>query len=64
MLFDTHAHLDDPKLAEDQQAVIARAREAGVGLIVNAAENVNIPGRPWNGPESTILSTGRWGCIP
>ncbi|MGI6605576.1 MAG: TatD family hydrolase [Peptococcia bacterium] len=41
MLFDTHAHLDDPKLAEDQQAVIARAREAGVGLIVNAAENVN-----------------------
>jgi len=41
MLFDTHAHLDDPKYGEDQQAVIGRAREAGVGLIVNAAENVS-----------------------
>lgn len=30
MLFDTHTHLDDARYNEDREAVIARAREAGV----------------------------------
>ncbi len=40
MLFDTHAHLDDEQYAEEQQAVIERAQQAGVGLIVNVGYNV------------------------
>jgi TatD DNase family protein len=34
-LADTHAHLDLPELAPDQDAVLRRAREAGVALIIN-----------------------------
>lgn len=40
MFFDTHAHLDDPQFKEDQEQVIARAREAGLELIVNVGYNV------------------------
>lgn len=39
MLFDTHAHLNDEKFAEDREQVIARARENGVGTIVNVGFN-------------------------
>ncbi|HIW33243.1 MAG TPA: TatD family hydrolase [Candidatus Paenibacillus intestinavium] len=35
VLFDTHAHLDSPQFDEDRAEMIARAREAGVELIVN-----------------------------
>lgn len=34
MLVETHAHLDDPRFAEDLDAVIARAQEAGVTRII------------------------------
>lgn len=34
MLIDSHCHLDDPRFAEDGQAVLARAEEAGVGLML------------------------------
>ena len=34
-LADTHAHLDEPQLRQQKEAVLSRAREAGVGLIVN-----------------------------
>jgi len=34
-LADTHAHLDLPELEPDQDAVLHRAREAGVELIIN-----------------------------
>lgn len=33
MLFDTHAHLDDPALYPEVENVLARAKEAGVMLI-------------------------------
>lgn len=39
MLFDTHAHLDSPKFDNDREEVIARAKEAGVGTIVNIGFN-------------------------
>ena len=32
-IVDTHAHLDGEEYAEDREAVIARAREAGVGAV-------------------------------
>jgi TatD DNase family protein len=35
-LIDTHAHLDDEAFDGDRQAVLARARAAGVELIINA----------------------------
>ncbi len=34
MLFDTHTHLDDARYNEDREAMIARAREAGVEAFV------------------------------
>jgi TatD DNase family protein len=33
MLFDTHCHLDDPRLHEELDAILARARDAGVHRI-------------------------------
>ncbi len=38
-LFDTHTHLDSPKFDGDRDSVIARAREAGVELLVNIGFN-------------------------
>ena len=35
LLIDSHAHLDDPAFDADRDAVLARAREAGIGAIVN-----------------------------
>lgn len=35
MLFDTHCHLDDPRLLEDLDAVLERAEEAGVRRITS-----------------------------
>lgn len=37
MLVDSHCHLNYPGLVEDQPAVLARARAAGVGAMVNIA---------------------------
>src|SRR5919199_1465070 len=35
MLIDSHAHLDDPAFDPDRDAVLARAREAGIAAIIN-----------------------------
>ena len=35
LLADAHAHLDEPQLRDQKEAVLQRAREAGLGLIVN-----------------------------
>lgn len=35
MLIDSHCHLEYKGLVEDQQGVLARAREAGVGAFLN-----------------------------
>ncbi len=36
-LADTHLHLFDPQFREDLGAVLARARQAGVGIFISAA---------------------------
>jgi TatD DNase family protein len=40
MLVDSHCHLDFPDLAADREAVIARARAAGVGLMVTISTRI------------------------
>ncbi|MEK8133034.1 TatD family hydrolase [Paenibacillus filicis] len=39
MLIDTHAHLNAPQFDEDRHEVIARARDNGIGRIVNVGFN-------------------------
>jgi TatD DNase family protein len=39
-LIDSHAHLDAPRLAAEEAAVLARAREAGVVAVVNAGADL------------------------
>ncbi|MBX3482125.1 TatD family hydrolase [Phenylobacterium sp.] len=41
MLIDSHVNLHAPQFDEDRDAVIARAREAGVGLMVNICDRVS-----------------------
>lgn len=40
MLFDTHAHYDDEKYAEDRYEVIEKAHQSGVSYIINAATDL------------------------
>ena len=40
MLIDTHAHLDHQKFDQDREEVIARAGNAGVAKIINAAGDI------------------------
>ena len=41
MLIDSHVNLHAPQFAEDRDEVIARARTAGVGLMVNISDKVS-----------------------
>ena len=41
MLIDSHVNLHAPQFDEDREAVIARARAAGVGLMVNICDRVS-----------------------
>ncbi len=40
MLFDTHAHYDDEKFDTDRAELLAKMRDAGVGLIVDPASDI------------------------
>ena len=35
MLIDSHAHLDSPRYADDREAMLVRAQEAGVGAVLS-----------------------------
>jgi len=41
MLIDSHVNLHHPQFADDQAEVIARAREAGVGLMITICDKVS-----------------------
>ena len=53
MLVDAHAHLDDPILAPREAEVVAAAKEAGVGLIVNASSDLP-------SSEASVALAKRW----
>ena len=40
MLIDSHCHLDFPELKDELDTVVARARAAGVGLMVTISTRV------------------------
>ncbi len=40
MIFDTHAHYDDPRFDEDREALLASMAEQGVGHIINIGANM------------------------
>jgi TatD DNase family protein len=40
MLVDSHCHLDFPDFAQDRDAIVARAHEAGVGMMVTISTRV------------------------
>ena len=40
MYIDAHAHLDDPILAPREEEILAAAKAAGVGVIVNASSDL------------------------
>lgn len=40
MLVDSHCHLDFPDFAEERDAIVARAREAGVRYMVTISTRV------------------------
>ncbi len=40
MFIDTHAHYDDEKYAEDRGQCIENALSSGIGMIINAAQNL------------------------
>jgi TatD DNase family protein len=35
LLIDSHAHLDSPRYADDREAMLVRARQAGVGIVLS-----------------------------
>ncbi|WP_341702021.1 TatD family hydrolase [Ferrovibrio sp.] len=41
MLIDSHCHLDFPDFAEERDAVIARARDAGIGLMLTISTRLD-----------------------
>ena len=41
MLIDSHVNLHAPQFAEDQAEVIARARAAGIGLMVTICDRIS-----------------------
>lgn len=52
-LADAHAHLDEPELRNNKEAVLRRAREAGVGLIVNV-------GIGWENSQRVVETASRY----
>ena len=56
MIFETHAHYDDDKFNEDRDAVICKAHDAGVGIIVNV-------GAELKGSEASVALADRYDFI-
>ena len=40
MIFESHAHYDDKSFSDDRESVLKKVKEAGVGIIINAASSM------------------------
>ena len=40
MIFETHAHYDDDRFAEDRDAILKSLPEAGIGIVINSGASV------------------------
>ena len=65
MLIDTHTHLDDAHYDEDREAMIARAREAGVEAFITigcdlatSQQRLRWRSTPSHGPVSLAIIAG------
>ncbi len=67
MLIDSHAHLDSERYAEDREAMLARAWEAGVGAVLSIGIGEQVAGmdraleicRQFNGRPGDFRSSTR-----
>ena len=41
MIIDTHAHYDDEQFDEDRESLLAKMKNAGIGIIVNAGSTIS-----------------------
>ena len=41
MLIDTHCHIDFKDFRDDAGAVLKRAKESGIGFIINVGSSIN-----------------------
>lgn len=41
MIIDTHAHYDDEQFDEDRESLLAKMKDAGIGIIVNAGSTIS-----------------------
>ena len=65
MLVDSHCHLDFPDFASELDAVVARARAAGIGRMVTISTRVTRHARCWRSPNvSRRLLLGRHASAP
>jgi TatD DNase family protein len=55
-VIDAHAHLDDPKLAADVDAVVARAADAGIDRILSCGQDLT-------SSEETVALARRHGAV-
>ena len=55
-LVDTHCHLDFPEYDADRDDVIRRAREAGIGNIINVASSLE-------GSRRSVELAEKYGCV-
>ena len=40
MIFETHAHYDDDRFAEDRDEILKSLPEAGIGIVINSGASV------------------------
>src|ERR1700761_1741504 len=59
MLIDSHVNLHAPQFDEDREAVIDRARAAGVGLMVNICDRVS----NWEKVRTLADQPGIWATV-
>ena len=64
MLIDTHTHLDDARYESDREAMIARAREAGVDTMITIGCDPRPADRRLPSPVTTRLCMPRSASIP